>query len=81
MSGWHCNECNKHVNEPLRIKLFSTLGEMFHLAVCPHCRRINSSLVKCCDEPGCKNAACMGTPTKGGGYRNTCAEHAPKDAP
>jgi hypothetical protein len=79
MSGFICNECGWHGEEPGRIKLYAIpdMGE-FNLVVCPSCRYLESSIQKCCDEPGCTRETSQGFPTADGGYRQTCYEHGPK---
>ena len=44
MSGFVCNECQWHGEEPIRIGLTSFTGEEFNLVVCPNCRCVRSSL-------------------------------------
>lgn len=44
MSGFVCNECQWHGEEPMRIGLTSFTGEEFNLVVCPNCRCVRSSL-------------------------------------
>jgi hypothetical protein len=75
MSGHACSECHWHGDTPTRLVLYSTMGELFHLVVCPECRHIESSLVLCCDEPGCREYVDQGFPTPDGGYRQTCHLH------
>jgi len=44
--------------------------------VCPDCRS-PEKFESICDEIGCKDKVCCGTPTEGG-YRHTCSVHKPK---
>lgn len=44
---------------------------------CPLCKRVNA-LERACDEPGCGNLSCAGTPHPGG-YKFHCHLHPPKD--
>lgn len=44
---------------------------------CPSCRStIGTQMIALCDEPGCNQEVCCGTPTPSG-YRSTCHNHQP----
>jgi hypothetical protein len=43
------------------------------LYACPQCR--DQTVIDCCDEPGCTEAASCGWPVENGPYRHTCLDH------
>jgi hypothetical protein len=68
MSGFICDECGWHGNNPASvvIPMYGTRDEA--IDVCPKCRCVKSSLSVCCEEPGCKNIA-SAKPTRSPGAR------------
>lgn len=45
---------------------------------CPKCKTVQG-FAHCCDEHGCWDQVCAGTPTLNG-YRQTCHKHLPSEA-
>jgi hypothetical protein len=76
MSGFICDECGWHGNNPesVMIPMYANRDEA--IDVCPKCRCVKSSLSVCCEEPGCKNEASCGTPHQTG-YKRHCHLHPP----
>ena len=76
MSGFVCDECGWHGNNPesVMIPMYANRDEA--IDVCPKCRCVKSSLSVCCEEPGCKNEASCGTPHQTG-YKRHCHLHPP----
>ena len=70
-----CGECGAlvHTDNALRAGHPFDVGAI--VLGCPSCCSIDS-FEKVCDEPGCTEVVCAGTPTPAG-YRLTCGKHMP----
>lgn len=66
--------CGWYGYKPLKAENPFIAGEPIY--GCPDCKDIGT-LVRACDEEGCKNFVTCGTPTDKG-YRSTCGKHAPR---
>ena len=76
MSGYKCNDCGWHGPAPASTTVAIGGRPSFVMDVCPECFEVESTLSMCCDEPGCNNDICAGTPYPGG-YKKHCHEHPP----
>lgn len=76
MSGFSCNECFAHFEEPLAVDVV-VLDRTLKMGLCPECKAINDTVAVCCDVPGCKDDASCGWPAPNGQgfYRTTCYRH------
>lgn len=76
MSGFMCTACYTHCEHPISVmvKISDRAPGPFNAG--PACGGIVSTLVECCEEPGCKNEVSAGTPYPGG-YKNHCHLHPP----
>lgn len=70
-----CTECwQKHFDGEVR-RAPSPFDPEDILSGCKNCSAVNK-LMLICDEPGCWEDQCCGTPKKDG-YRMTCSNHKP----
>jgi len=72
-----CKECGWHGTEDDALHAPSPFDNRDILPGCPRCYSA-CTMENLCDEPGCMELCCCGTPSKDG-YRHTCAKHQPKE--
>jgi hypothetical protein len=77
MSGYNCDECGWHGETPASTTIIIGGRPKEFLNVCPECFGVNSTIIMCCYEIGCKNEASCGTPHGINGYKRHCHLHPP----
>ena len=77
MSGFICSECGWTGEQPCATWLQMGGRAKQPIQCCPECMEVNATIEICCDEPGCAELACAGTPYPGG-YKRHCHNHPPK---
>ena len=71
-----CDECHRISRLNQLLSAANPFEAEDEIKGCPNCKSIDCFHVVC-DEPGCKDVATCGTPTKEG-YRHTCSKHGPR---
>lgn len=68
-----CSGCGHHCTVELLLRAQHPFDPDDFVEGCPECLSVDHFEIVC-DEPGCRQVASCGFPTRNG-YRNTCGEH------
>ena len=74
MKTWKCKVCNHVVAQSAMLTAPSPFDPDDQLLACPKCKQCDEGFTELCDEPGCRQEAHCGWPSKEG-YRRTCGDH------
>lgn len=73
---WKCENCGAVRDNEELLSAPHPFKPGLEIDGCPACREVGM-ITAACDENGCTEAACMGTPTETG-YRHFCSKHRPE---
>jgi hypothetical protein len=71
-----CKECWARLEEKEVLFAPNPFDPSSVILGCPKCKAVQE-MVPVCDEPGCWESVCCGTPMPLGEYRSTCHKHVP----
>lgn len=70
---WECDDCHYVCVDGGLLEAANPFNKELTISGCPNCFSVGP-FNAICDEPGCEEPVCMGTPTPDG-YRNMCRKH------
>ena len=75
---WRCKSCHRRCTSAEILTSSNPFDATApDIEGCPHCGEVDN-FESLCDEPGCVQPSCCGTPTKDWNYRWTCHQHKPE---